>query len=241
MTIALSAGSMSPGAPLGTPSVLVPDRLTTVLRWLFRRLEARHSVTLEGAEHLPEGPALLLGNQGAFGYQLLPFVAAVHRHTGLLPRPLVARALLRIPWLSDVLRRLGAAEADPRTMRELLGAGQWVVSYPGGFREAMKATRDQYRLAWSSRARRTIHLASELGVPILPVAAAGVDHAFDRRQFARAVPLHFRIGRPIPLPASAVFEHVRDVTQAHVDHAVHRWLLRNAVALRLEGAGAARG
>lgn len=238
MTIALPVGSMERSAPLAAPSVLLPDRVSKLLRWLFRTLEARHSVTIEGAEHLPDGPALLVGNQGAFGYQLLPFVGAVHRHTGVLPRPLVAPALLAIPWISNVLRRLGAAEADPATMRELFDAGQWVVSYPGGVREATKRAKDQYRLAWSTRARRTLDIALEQGVPILPVAAAGVDHAFERGGVARAVPLHFRIGRPMELPSHDVFEHVRDVTQAHVDHAVRRWIVRHAVDLRLAGAKA---
>lgn len=204
------------------------ERLVRLCRWLADVVERRHHpVTVEGTEHLPEGPALLVGNHGHLGYETLLFFAAVLKHTGLMPRGLADRWFFRVPVLRDVLVRVGGAYGHPTNARRLLEEGHWVVCYPGGAREALKRrSADCYRLQWD-KAQGFARVALEMGVPIVPFAAAGVDHTFDvvgtykgtgrflmghdkydlprlagptSRLVPRAVPFLFRFGKPIYPP-----------------------------------------
>ncbi|NUP06601.1 MAG: acyltransferase family protein [Polyangiaceae bacterium] len=199
------------------------ERLARICRFVADCLERHHPVTVEGCEHIPDGPALLVGNHGHLGYETILFFAAVLRHTGCMPRGLVDRWLFQVPILGDLLIHTGAASAHPSNAIRLLQQGHWVVCYPGGAREALKHSDDErYRLRWS-KSMTFARLALDLGVPIVPFAAAGVDDTFDvRGSYAgtgrillghdeydlprlrggrhgvlpRAVPFLFRFGRP---------------------------------------------
>ncbi|MEO7096391.1 MAG: lysophospholipid acyltransferase family protein [Polyangiales bacterium] len=204
-----------------------PDlRLVGALRLAARVVRAVHPTRLEGADRLPAGPALLVGNHGFLGYETLLFFERLYAETGRLPRGLADRWFFRVPLLRDLLRRVGGVRGSPDHAQRALSAGHLVVCYPGGAREVLKhdpSTR--YRLQWEKSAG-FVRVALRGGVPIVPFAAAGVDDTFDvvRRlegsgellmghakydlplpatPLPRPVPFWFRIGEPIVVEGDA--------------------------------------
>jgi len=215
-------------------------RVATPFRWLAHAVERHHPVAIEGLEHLPNGPALLVGNHGFLGYETLLFFESIFRETGRHARGLADRWFFRVPVLRDLLVRVGGAYGHPDNARRLLADGNWVVCYPGGAREALKRRRrDRYRLLWRKSAGFA-RAALEAGVPIVPFAAAGVDDTFDVKGalegtgaflmghakydiprlkglgwgIPKGVPFLFRFGAPIhPEPKSG--DPARDVAELH--------------------------
>lgn len=219
----------------------VDTRVVSALRPLARIVSALHPARLDGLEHLPQGPALLVGNHGLLGYETIVFFHEILERTGRLPLGLADRWFFRVPGLRDVLVRAGGMLGSMQNARETLERGCWVVAYPGGAREVLKRSNEaKYRLQWD-RSRGFAKLACELGIPIIPFAAAGVDDTFDivgslrgtgrllmqhakydlpvlwgLGPFPRPVPFWFRFGAPI---APAHQERARDVDELHA----HTW------------------
>lgn len=153
--------------------------ITDAVRSCVKVLKRYHPITFEGADNLPSGPALLVGNHGLLGYEALFFFEEVLRRTGRMPVGLADRWFFRVPLLRDVLVRVGGTYGHRRNALSHLAAGDLVVVYPGGAREAFKTSeRDLYRLRWE-QSHGFVRLAIECGVPVVPFAAAGVDDTFD--------------------------------------------------------------
>ena len=231
-------------------------RVVAALRPLARLVARHHPVRLEGTEHLPDGPALLVGNHGLLGYETLAFFHAVLERTGRLPLGLADRWFFRVPGLRGVLVRAGGMLGTADNARAALATGAWVVAYPGGAREVLKRHNGaKYRLQWE-RSRGFARLAAELGIPIIPFAAAGVDDTFDivttlrgsgrllmrhakydlpvlwgRGPLPRAVPFWFRFGAPIEpaRDADSLHAHAWTTTQRLIDDLHREWKQRDGV------------
>jgi 1-acyl-sn-glycerol-3-phosphate acyltransferase len=181
-----------------------------------------HRASLVGAEHLPDGPALLVGNHGLFGLETPVFFYLLYRHTGRVPVGLADRRVFGSPSMRRILHQLGGVPGTRENALALLQAGRWVVCYPGGSREVFKGPDRRYRLSWE-RAQGFARVAIEAQAPVVPFAGLGVDdtyvnlghHPLAERLLGRyAVPmavglgplplpvqLHFRLGRPLYPPA----------------------------------------
>lgn len=234
----------------------VDARVVAALRPLARIVSKLHPVRMDGLEHLPTGPALLVGNHGLLGYETLAFFHGVLERTGRLPLGLADRWFFRVPGLRSVLVRAGGMLGTMDNARAALHGGAWVVAYPGGAREVLKRhDRAKYRLQWE-RSRGFARLATELGIPIVPFAAAGVDDTFDivttlpgtgrllmqhakydlpvlwgRGPLPRPVPFWFRFGAPIErgLDADALHAHAWTTTQRLLDDLRREWDARDAL------------
>ena len=232
----------------------VDERVVSALRPIARLVAKLHPVRLEGTEHLPPGPALLVGNHGLLGYETLAFFDALLERTGRLPLGLADRWFFRVPGLRDVLVRAGGMLGTADNARHALSRGHWVVAYPGGAREVLKRDNgSKYRLRWEN-SRGFARLATELGIPVIPFAAAGVDDTYDvvttlrgtgrllmqhakydlpvlwgRGPLPRPVPFWFRIGKPIEpaAPADELHAHAWNVTQTLVDDLHREWRERD--------------
>ncbi len=210
--------------------------LTDVVRVGVRALRLYHPIRFEGAENLPDGPALLVGNHGLLGYEALFFFEEIFRRTGRRPVGLADRWFFEIPGLRDLLVRIGGAYGHRRNALRLLSVGNLVICYPGGARETFKASAaERYRLRWA-QSLGFVRIALESGVPIVPFAAAGVDDTFDiegrhegfgrwwmghdkydvprlrgvgRLPIPRPVPFLFRVGEPMRVGGAASESAVR--------------------------------
>lgn len=136
--------------------------------------------TMEGVHHLPrEGGALLVGNHAMTGLDGFVLGALVARETGRHVRFLGERNLWRIPVLRELLDAVGALPGEPGAATELLRKGELVGVYPGGIEDSWKLTTTQrYRLQWGNRAGFA-RVAIRAQVPIVPVAALGIDEMYD--------------------------------------------------------------
>jgi 1-acyl-sn-glycerol-3-phosphate acyltransferase len=132
---------------------------------------------LEGAEHLPEGGALLVGNHAMFGLDGVVLGSLVLRETHRHLRFLGERNLFRFGPLARVLHAAGAVEGAPENAVALLRRGEWVAVYPGGIDDSWKTSAERYELKWGTRAGFA-RVAMRAGVPILPVAALGIDEMY---------------------------------------------------------------
>lgn len=170
-----------------------------------------HRATLIGTEHLPkQGPALVVANHGIFGLDTPVFFFLVHQATGRLPIGMADRILVRLPPMRAVLHEIGGVEGTRENARMLLERGQLVVCYPGGAREVFKGPGQRHRLAWE-RSCGFARVAAEAQVPVVPVAALGVDDTF--RVVCRISPLARVLGHskyavpfavglgPLPFPS----------------------------------------
>jgi 1-acyl-sn-glycerol-3-phosphate acyltransferase len=171
-----------------------------------------HRGALEGADRLPDGPALLVGNHGLFGLETPVFFWLVEQATGRLPRGLADRKVFGRPILRQLLERTGSRTATPEAALQLLSEGHLVVCYPGGAREVFKAPGQRYQLRWEKNCAFA-RLAIRAGVPVVPFAGLGVDDSFInfghvaamRRILGRyAAPLALGLG-PLPLPVQFRF------------------------------------
>jgi 1-acyl-sn-glycerol-3-phosphate acyltransferase len=153
-------------------------RLLRAVSPLVRALSRLHPITIDGEENLPEGPALLVGNHGLFGYESPLFFERLLALRGTIPIGLADRGFFRVPGVRDLLVRLGGTFGNSANGLRALSEGRLVVCYPGGVREVYKQETDKYKLLWKDR-EGFIRLALAAGVPIVPFAAAGVDHTFN--------------------------------------------------------------
>jgi 1-acyl-sn-glycerol-3-phosphate acyltransferase len=155
-----------------------PDSL--VLRFARRAaaaLRAYHRATLDGIEHLPTGPALIVGNHGTLGFETPVFFYLLHTVTGRYPAGLADRTMFGRWPIRPLVERVGGVVGTRESARRLLGEGHLVVCYPGGVREVFKGPRGKHRLAWDG-ATGFARVAIEAQVPVLPFAGVGIDDAY---------------------------------------------------------------
>jgi 1-acyl-sn-glycerol-3-phosphate acyltransferase len=134
--------------------------------WLVQHLcDLRYRV--EGKEHLPAGPAIILSKHQS-AWETLAFQVIFPPHTWVLKRQLIwlpffgwALALLR----PIAIERGAARRAFDQVInqgRERLAAGLWVLVFPEGTRMPPRA-RGKYKLGGAV-------LAEATGCPVVPVA-----------------------------------------------------------------------
>ena len=187
---------------------LPSDPLVQVTRGLAGLVARYHRATLEGADRLPPGGALLVGNHGLYGFETFAFFYLLHAATGRFPVGLTDRLLFGHGPLRTLLARVGGILGTPDNARELLAARHLVVCYPGGSREVFKRPDAHYRLRWE-RALGFARVAICAGVPVCPFAGLGVDDSYvnlgplpvlERVLGRYAAPVAVGLG-PFPWPA----------------------------------------
>jgi 1-acyl-sn-glycerol-3-phosphate acyltransferase len=202
-------------AGLGSPARVELDvyggdeKLQATLAPLAEFLYTRwFRVSVEGAEHVPRGGALLVANHaGALPIDGPVLNEVLRRSRPDLPGPrwLVEDQVFYAPVLGTLLNRLGAVRASPENATRLLAEGRPVCVFPEGIQGIGKPYRERYRLKRFGRGG-FVKLALRTGVPILPVAIVGGEEslpllaklpaAFLGMPYLPITPLG-----PIPLPA----------------------------------------
>jgi hypothetical protein len=76
------------------------------------------------------------------------------------------------PGGAGILSSYGAVPVSGRNMYRLMEAGEVVLLYPGGVREAYKRKGEEYKLIWPSRPE-VIRMAARFNATIVPLSAIG--------------------------------------------------------------------
>lgn len=136
---------------------------------------------VEGLEHLPEGPALLVGNHnnGLAGPDILCALSTLWDARG--PNaPLYALAhdfaMRHLTPFGAVIAPFGALRASRDNALRALAAGAQVLVYPGGDLEAYRHFRRRDEVVLGPRTG-FVTLAREAGVPIVPVVSQGAHRS----------------------------------------------------------------
>lgn len=151
--------------------------LVTLFCDLFRALGHHYfHLRLEGVEHVPPGPVLLVGNHsGGFVPSEAFFTAlAIHDHFG--PERAIFTLghdfLFESPTLRRYAGRLGVLRAGHASAYHAFAAGACVLVYPGSDLDTFRPFRDRNRIVLGGR-KGFIQLALRAGVPIVPVVTVG--------------------------------------------------------------------
>lgn len=153
------------------------------LRALARALEGQaryHRLEVRGLEHVPRGPAVLVGNHSGGGapvdglflaryYARFGFDEPVH----VLAHDFFFRTLRAGPLLS----RVGVLPATPEGAARALDRGRKVLVFPGTDHDALRpfSARKEVRLNGHKGFAR---LAVAHGAPVVPVVSAGGHESF---------------------------------------------------------------
>lgn len=152
---------------------------TAIARLVARKVGEQFQATLHGQEHLPStSGALLVGNHAYLGTDSWVLGAMLISHCNVVPRFLGDRNLWRIPGVNRFLTTFGAIAGKPDEAVDLLKAGEIVIVYPGGVDDSFKLSSQAYQLQWNKRAGFA-RVAMRAQVPIIPVAATGVDELYQ--------------------------------------------------------------
>ncbi len=148
------------------------QRLSPVSDFLYRHYWRVH---VEGAEHLPNGPCLVVANHsGALPFDGPVLHAAIERERPDLkePRWLVEDQVFFAPVVGKLINRLGGVRASPENATRLLEDGHPVIVFPEGILGLSKPYAERYQLKRFGRGGY-VKLATRLKVPIVPAALVG--------------------------------------------------------------------
>lgn len=174
-------------------------------------LRRYHRYTVEGLDTLLEpGGKIVVGYHGrGFPMDLGLLCLEIYERRGYLPHAIVHSGLHGLPGVRSYFEAAGTLPGDSPRIAAALARGEHVFIAPGGTREACRSHRVQYRVDWEGRTGY-LRLARRLGVPLVPVASAGVDgrfiglndgHAWGKRvRMPLKIPLWFAVGLGGPFP-----------------------------------------
>ena len=133
---------------------------------------------VRGLEHIPSaGPAILCNYHGFIPLDMYFFHEYVARVTGRTPTTLVADFVFQIPLFSYFVRVCGGVPASRKNALKALRAGGLVLVAPGGVREAMTSSAEDYVLRWFGR-KGFAEMACATGAPVLPMFTSGIREVF---------------------------------------------------------------
>ena len=163
---------------------------------LFEWFNARYfRFACEGAEHVPRGPALFVGNHsgGIMGPDLSCTLSVLWRTLGA-ESPLFALAhdfaMRQFTPLGRLVQKLGAVAASRANATRVLDAGGQVLVYPGGDIDAYRSSRRRNEVVILPR-KGFVEVAQATGAPIVPLVAAGAHRSayifWEGRELAYAL------------------------------------------------------
>lgn len=133
-----------------------------------------------GDDNVPrQRPLLFVGNHTLAGVVDVPqlFFHLQQKH-GIIPRSLGEKAHWKIPGWRRLIERFGAVDGSRENADAAMRAGECVLVFPGGAREAFKRGDQRYQLLWGQRLGFA-RLALRHGALIVPFAAVGADDVWQ--------------------------------------------------------------
>ena len=151
---------------------------------------------IEGWEHLPEPPVLLIGIHSGAPFVWDAWTVGIQwwRRFGT-DRPLHGTAhdaLMASPLIGSYFRKMGVLPAAPDSIASALEAGHDVALWPGGEIDSLRPWTDRDQAVLAGR-KGFIRMAITAGVPIVPIATVGGPDSMPvlarGRRLARALQL----------------------------------------------------
>ena len=136
------------------------------------------SYQVVGGESIPrDGPAVLCVYHGFIPLDMYFLHEWVVRTTGRTPTTLVADFVFRIPIFGELVRACGGVPASRAAALDALRNGMLVIVAPGGVREAMTASSEDYTPCWYGRSGFA-EVAQLVGAPIIPLFTRNIREVF---------------------------------------------------------------
>jgi 1-acyl-sn-glycerol-3-phosphate acyltransferase len=149
--------------------------------WLtyFRAMRIYHRYEVEGLEVLDRpGAALLVGYHGKpWAYDMCMLTVTLYERFGYMPHGIAHSAFDRAPITKWLMDGLGFVTGDGEDIAAAVARGEHILVQPGGTREGYRSSRHRYKLDWGDRTGY-LRLALRYNLPIVPVAAKGIDDGF---------------------------------------------------------------
>lgn len=175
-------------------------------------VRAYHHHSAMGLDTMPEGGMILAANHSLASYDIALLMAAIYEHSNRIPRALIDRLFFKVPGLGTLMESLGSREGTRENAIHLLQSGEIMVVAPGGMREALRPSREKYKVMWARR-KGFVKLSIESGAPIVLAACPAADDIYDIAPShvtawaykTLKVPLFFAKGfgySPIPKPVT---------------------------------------
>jgi len=169
--------------------------------WLafFGAMRRYHRYEIVGLDRLLRpGACLLVGYHGKpIAYDLCMLTVTLHERLGYLPHGVVHGAVEHQPLMRWVSHGLGFLTGDGDAAALAAARGEHILVQPGGTREGCRSSLHRYRVDWGERTGY-LRLALRHRLPIIPIAARGVDDGYLGLNDGYA--LGKRLGAPHRLP-----------------------------------------
>jgi len=126
-------------------------------------------------------PLLFVGNHQTYALDIGLLVEGILKETGILPRGLAHPVIFSGAGNSNFgsfMQTFGAVKVGPSSFFRLLRAGEAVLLYPGGAREAYKNKGEEYKLFWTEEPE-FVRVAARFGATIVPIAAVGCEDSVE--------------------------------------------------------------
>ncbi len=147
-------------------------RLTAPMRAYFRP-------RFFGLDNIdPEKPSLFVGNHPLFAVDYPLMAAELYEKKKIVLHPLGDHWHFRIPIWGFLVSQIGAVDGTPENCSRLMNAGEHIVVFPGGAREAFKRKSEAHQLIWKNRTGFA-RMAIKHGFQIIPFASKGADNVYS--------------------------------------------------------------
>ncbi len=186
-TMALVDLLSSNNAPLNDEAAL-REHINRVLRvqpprgleekLLYRMAKFWFRPQVFNAQRLPDRPCLFIGNHALFGLDGLVILPVLLEEYGRFLRPMGDKFLFSQSTVAKILLQRGGTMGHPEVARALMAHDQDILVFPGGAHEAVKPSRERYRLQWKDRLG-FVRLAAEFGYTIVPFGLVGPDEFYE--------------------------------------------------------------
>jgi len=159
---------------------LNPDYIAWCGRWQFRFMSRVYwRIEVDGIENLPrEGGAVLVGlHRGFMPFDATMTLDLILKKTGRIARFLIHPTLVKFPFLTDFMTRLGGIIACMENADWVLDRGEILGVYPEGIRGAFTPYKRIYKLGKFGR-DEFVRMALSHKVPIIPFVTVGAAEIF---------------------------------------------------------------
>jgi 1-acyl-sn-glycerol-3-phosphate acyltransferase len=190
-------------ASLDAPDMATYGRLARALMPVSRYFRT----TIDGADRIPQGAALLVGNHATWGIDTAAMLPPLVETLGRPIRGLAERMLFASAPTRALCRTIGVVPGTRENAHELLTRGELCLCYPGGDKDSFKRWWQRHTLKWEGRTGY-VRTALAANVPIISVLGVGIDDAFpvvgQDRLIARRIFGSRRYDLPVFLGASGL-------------------------------------